>query len=195
VLDLARELDALGVDARFYSYVSRKRMKHFGLPAHCHVALLPFLFPLIAIEGLFPRFLPRTIERLMCWALDTLVIFRMRRCAVFICMSGMYRSQGIPRRFRSRARQRWRAHCRGGRADIPPWETLGRVPVGGDRLIACGARRCPARRHQTGRPRKFLEKTDLYGVRTSGLRAHSQSAKEPAIAREYPVITGCESSP
>jgi glycosyltransferase involved in cell wall biosynthesis len=92
VLDLARELDALGVDVRFYSYVPRKRAKHFGLPAHCHVALLPFLFPLIAVERLFPRFLPRTIERLMCWALDTLVILRMRRCDVFICMSGMYLS-------------------------------------------------------------------------------------------------------
>ena len=92
LLDLARELDALGIDVRFYSYVSRKRAKRFGLPARCHVALLPFLFPLVAIERLFPRVLPRTIERLMCWALDTLVILRMRRCDVFVCMSGMYLS-------------------------------------------------------------------------------------------------------
>jgi glycosyltransferase involved in cell wall biosynthesis len=90
LLDLARELDALGVDVRFYSYVSRKRARKFGLPAHCHVALLPFVFPLIALERLFPRVFPRTIERLMCWALDILVILRMRRCDVFVCMSGMY---------------------------------------------------------------------------------------------------------
>ena len=90
LLDLARELDALGIDVRFYSYVSRKRAKRFGLPARCHVALLPFLFPLVAIERLFPRVFPRTMERLMCWALDTLAILRMRRCDVFICMSGMY---------------------------------------------------------------------------------------------------------
>jgi starch synthase len=90
LLDLARELDALAVDVRFYSYVSRKRAKRFGLPARCHVALLPFIFPLVAIERLLPRVLQRTIERLMCWALDTLVILRMRRCDVFICMSGMY---------------------------------------------------------------------------------------------------------
>ena len=70
LLDLARELDALGMDVRFYSYVSRKRAAKFGLPERCHVALLPFLFPLVALERLFPRFIPRTIERLMSWALD-----------------------------------------------------------------------------------------------------------------------------
>jgi starch synthase len=90
LLDLARELDALGVDVRFYSYVPRKRAETFGLPGNCHVALLPFLFPLVALERLFPWLFPRTIERLMCWSLDMLTIFRMRRCDVFVCMSGMY---------------------------------------------------------------------------------------------------------
>jgi alpha-maltose-1-phosphate synthase len=90
MLDLARELDALGVEIHFYSYVSRKRAKSFGLPGRCHVALLPFLFPLVAWERLLPWLLPRTIERVMCWALDALVILRMRRCDIFIPMSGMY---------------------------------------------------------------------------------------------------------
>ena len=90
LLDLARELDALGIDVRFYSYVSRGRAQMFGLPHRCHVALLPFLWPLVALERLFPRLLPRTVERLMCWALDSLVILQMRPCDVFICMSGMY---------------------------------------------------------------------------------------------------------
>ena len=90
LLDLARELDALGVDTRFYSYVSRSRAASFGLPRRCHVALLPYLFPLVALERLLPRFFPHTVERLMCWMLDLLVIMRMRRCNVFICMSGMY---------------------------------------------------------------------------------------------------------
>src|SRR6476620_1559314 len=80
LLDLARELDAFGIDVRFYSYVPRERAKAFGLPGRCHVALLPFLFPLLGLERLFPRLLPRIIERLMCWALDMLVIFQMRRC-------------------------------------------------------------------------------------------------------------------
>jgi glycosyltransferase involved in cell wall biosynthesis len=90
MLDLARELDALGADVRFYSYVPRRRAEKFGLPCRCHVALLPFLFPLVALERLFSRLLPRTVERLMCWALDMLVILRMRPCDVFVCMSGMY---------------------------------------------------------------------------------------------------------
>jgi glycosyltransferase involved in cell wall biosynthesis len=90
LLDLARELDALGINVRFYSYVPRKRTKIFGLPDRCYVSLFPFLFPLVAMERLFPRFLPRTVERLMCWALDVLVLLRIRPCDAFICMSGIY---------------------------------------------------------------------------------------------------------
>ena len=84
LLDLARELDALGMDVRFYSYVSRKRAAKFGLPERCHVALLPFLFPLVALERLFPRFIPRTIERLMSWALTWLSF---SACGLAICLS------------------------------------------------------------------------------------------------------------
>jgi starch synthase len=90
LLDLARELDVLGADIRFYSYVSRKRASLFGLPGRCHVAFLPFLFPLVALERLLPSFFPLLIERLMCWALDIAAICRMRKCDVLICMSGIY---------------------------------------------------------------------------------------------------------
>jgi starch synthase len=90
LLDLARELDRLGADVQFYSYVSRRRAKAFGLPERCHVALLPFLFPLVALERLFPQVLPRAAERLVCWALDVLVTLRLQKCDVFICMSGIY---------------------------------------------------------------------------------------------------------
>jgi starch synthase len=91
LLDLAREIDAVGAaEVRFYSYVPRKRAEAFGLPRRCHVALLPLLFPLVAMERVFPKVLPRIVECLMCWALDLATIVRMRRCDVFICMSGMY---------------------------------------------------------------------------------------------------------
>jgi glycosyltransferase involved in cell wall biosynthesis len=90
VLDLARELDAMGVDVRFYSYVPRKRAEKFGLPRRCHVALLPFVFPLVAMQRLLPRSFRGAMERLMCWALDATTILRLRRCDVFICMSGIY---------------------------------------------------------------------------------------------------------
>lgn len=42
------------------------------------------------MERLLPRRMTGTVERLMSWALDFLVIARMRRCDVFVCMSGMY---------------------------------------------------------------------------------------------------------
>lgn len=90
LLDLAREMDALSVQAKFYSYVSRRRARKFGLPSRCHVALLPVLFPLVAWERLFPKVFPSLVERLMCWGQDVLVILRMRKCDVFGCMSGMY---------------------------------------------------------------------------------------------------------
>ena len=125
LLDLARELDALGVEVHFYSYVPRKRAEKFGLPSRCHVALLPFLFPLVAWERLFPRLFPRIIERLMCWALDMLTILRMRRCDVFICMSGMYLQ--APRFAQWRYGARVILH-RGSRHILSQSEILARLP-------------------------------------------------------------------
>ena len=90
MLDLARELDALGHDVRLYSYVPRRRATSFGLPAKCHVALLPFLFPLVAWERLLPGYGRRLREWLMYKALNWAVAFRLRRCDVFVFMSGMY---------------------------------------------------------------------------------------------------------
>ena len=90
VLDLARELDALGEDVRFYSYVPRGRARRFGLPARCHRGLLPLVAPLAAWERLAPGVWPAGRERAMAHALDAAVIARLKPCDVFICMSGMY---------------------------------------------------------------------------------------------------------
>ena len=125
LLDLARELHDLGVEVHFYSYVPRKRTEKFGLPSRCHVALLPFLFPLVAWERLFPRLFPRIIERLMCWALDMLTILRMRPCDVFICMSGVYLQ--APRFARWRYGARIILH-RGSRHIVSQSEILSDLP-------------------------------------------------------------------
>lgn len=90
VLDLARELHALGHRVRFYSYVPRSRARSFALPAECVVSLLPFTLPALAWQRLAPRFLPRLRERILCAVLNWAVILRLRRCDVFICMSGIY---------------------------------------------------------------------------------------------------------
>ena len=50
VLDLARELNALGYAVDFYSYVPKTRAMRFGLPSACHRSLLPFALPALALE-------------------------------------------------------------------------------------------------------------------------------------------------
>lgn len=90
VLDLARELHALGHRVRFYSYVPRSRASLFNLPPECHVSLLPFVLPALVWQRFAPAFLSRFRERMICAALNYGVILRLRRCDVFICMSGIY---------------------------------------------------------------------------------------------------------
>jgi len=90
VLDLARELSALGHEVRLYSFVTRRRAGAFGLPRECHVSLLPSVLPLLIWERLLPRLARGLRERLLFKALNWAVILRMRRCDVFIFMSGIY---------------------------------------------------------------------------------------------------------
>lgn len=90
VLDLARELDALGVHVKLHSYVPRRRASSFGLPAHCHVSLLPVLAPCVAWERFAPDFAPEAREGLTWSLLNRAVIARLTECDVFICMSGIY---------------------------------------------------------------------------------------------------------
>ncbi len=89
VLDLARELDALGHEVRFYSYVPKKRAQQFGLPARCHVSLLPLVAPLVAWEKLLPKVMPEQREAALHVALNRAIIARLDQCDVFIGMSGL----------------------------------------------------------------------------------------------------------
>ena len=90
LLDLARELHALGHHVRFYSYVPRARARRFGLPDECHVPLLPLVIPAVAWERIAPRLTPRMRERALYALLNRAVIMRLHPCDVFICMSGIY---------------------------------------------------------------------------------------------------------
>src|SRR5688500_6686824 len=90
VLDLARELDKLGLETMFYSYVAKRRAERFNLPARCHRGLLGLVAPLVAWQTYAGRVLPDLQERAMANALDTAVTARLEPCDVFICMSGMY---------------------------------------------------------------------------------------------------------
>lgn len=90
VLDLARELSRLGHDVRFYSFVPKRRAMKFGLPADCHVSLLPFAAPLVAWERLLPHAGREVREQVTYAVLNRAVILRMKPCDVFVFMSGIY---------------------------------------------------------------------------------------------------------
>jgi glycosyltransferase involved in cell wall biosynthesis len=90
VLDLARELSALGHDVVFYSYVPRKRAIRFGLPAACHRNFLLCMAPLLVMQRFGPR---RFADMFNYWihkAMNLLVKIRLEPCDVFIGTSGIY---------------------------------------------------------------------------------------------------------
>ena len=90
VLDLARELNALGYAVDFYSYVPKSRAVHFGLPSVCHRSLVPFALPALAVER-FARAVPPSFrEWLLYKSLNLAIMTRLRDCDLFICMSGIY---------------------------------------------------------------------------------------------------------
>ena len=90
VLDLARELNALGYAVDFYSYVPKTRALRFGLPSACHRSLLPFALPALALERFAPAVPPSIREWLLYKSLNLAVMTRLRACDLFICMSGIY---------------------------------------------------------------------------------------------------------
>lgn len=91
VLDLARELDALGHQVRFYSYVPKRRAMRFGLPARCHVALLPWLAPVLLLARLLRRLGWHDAgDSIIHRAADRLVTWKLAPCGVFIGLSGIY---------------------------------------------------------------------------------------------------------
>jgi glycosyltransferase involved in cell wall biosynthesis len=89
VLDLARELLALGHEVRFYSYVPVKRAEAFGLPAQAQRCLLPYVFPLVGLLRIAPKGLRPLLNEWLLWFLDWVVAWKLEPCDVFIGMSGL----------------------------------------------------------------------------------------------------------
>src|ERR1039458_7208150 len=89
VLDLARELAALGHEVRFYSFVPRRRAEQFGLPRKCHRALLPWVLPLVAARSKGPGAWSNRLDILLQKAVDGLAARFLEPCDVFIGMSGL----------------------------------------------------------------------------------------------------------
>jgi glycosyltransferase involved in cell wall biosynthesis len=89
VLDLARELAALGHDVAFYSHVPRGRAEQFGLPRQCHRGLLPWVLPLIAAQRRGPKAWNNYLDTLLQRAVDGLATRFLEPCDMFIGMSGL----------------------------------------------------------------------------------------------------------
>jgi starch synthase len=90
VLDLARELDALGHEVIFYTGITARRAEKFGLRKRCVRTLLPWLLPLLLLDRVARGRFRRIAERVLYQAVDALVRRRLESCDVLICMSGVF---------------------------------------------------------------------------------------------------------
>lgn len=89
VLDLARELSALGYDVAFYSYLPKRRCVRFALPAGCHRSVLGLVIPVILLRRFGPRRWRAKLERLIDRVVDRAIAARLEPTDIFIGMSGI----------------------------------------------------------------------------------------------------------
>ena len=89
VLDLARELAALGHEAAFYSLVPKRRTMRFGLPGEFHHPLLAQAVPWLAIQRFGPSAQRKQWDRRLLERMDGLIARRLEPCDAFIGMSGL----------------------------------------------------------------------------------------------------------
>lgn len=103
VLDLARELDALGHEVRLYTVLPGARAARFGLPSRCHVFLAEAL-PWALLARFGPPWLRGWANRRTALAANRAVIRRLQACDVFIGMSGtiLEAAREARRRFNAR---------------------------------------------------------------------------------------------
>lgn len=88
VLDLAIELEKLGHDVKFYSYVPASRTIQFGLSKKASKSLLLVMIPFLAVQKLLPKSI--FVENLKINFQDWFTSLYMKKCDVLIAMSGLY---------------------------------------------------------------------------------------------------------
>ncbi len=90
LLDLARELSALGHDVKFYSYVPTRRCESFGLDRElCH-SMLWFVAPFFVAQKIVPRKYHRWIIFARNYILDLYLSIFMRHCDLYISLGVVY---------------------------------------------------------------------------------------------------------
>jgi glycosyltransferase involved in cell wall biosynthesis len=90
LLDLARELEALGHEVTFYSMVPTKRGLRFGLSKKAQVSFFWPLLPFVVLRKVLPLRLHHYVDSMIFWGLNSLLILRLKPCDALIAMSGMY---------------------------------------------------------------------------------------------------------
>jgi len=89
VLDLARELDALGCDVRFYSAVPPEQTERLGLPKRATRWLGPIAAASVLASRRAPRALADRMDQLALLTLDRLAAARLEPCDVLVVLSGL----------------------------------------------------------------------------------------------------------
>jgi glycosyltransferase involved in cell wall biosynthesis len=87
LLDLARELETLGHDVRFYSYVPKNRCSGFGISRKACFWMW-WLIPFFILDKVFPG--KRFPAILRSFLMDSYLSIFMRKADVFIALSGTY---------------------------------------------------------------------------------------------------------
>lgn len=88
MLDTARELEKLGHDVRFYSFVPTKRAMKFGLKKECNKSYFILALPFLALQKLTHRSF--WSQNLFQRFFDVYVALVMPRCDVFIGQSPLH---------------------------------------------------------------------------------------------------------
>ena len=126
VCDLARELDLLGHEVTFYSCVPKFITRRYGLRDQCNHCLLPWLAPLFFLMRKTQHTrLGAVMEKLFIHALDSFASRVVKRCDVFIGMSGMSTKTALAARRKYDARV-WIE--RGSRHILSQQEILAAIP-------------------------------------------------------------------
>jgi starch synthase len=89
LLDLARELSALGHHVTFWSSVTARGAAPFGLPEGAHRSLLRNLLPMLLVRRYGGARTSDWANRQLITATDRLIAKRLEPCDVFIGMSGV----------------------------------------------------------------------------------------------------------
>lgn len=104
VLDLARELSALGHETHFYSFLPCRRAMRFGLPEKCHQPLWPLVAPLLVLMRCGAARQRAWADRACRRMIDKAAALLMEPCDVFIGMSGLCVESALAARRRFGAR-------------------------------------------------------------------------------------------